>query len=89
MFETEFLDVRWELSLEPFSLLPQSQWKPCQGKGAYTCGQQGAVGMHTLYIALLSCKEGGKASRSEVQTLLQCEQCCREVMYVSERYGVC
>ena len=44
--------------------------------------------MHTLYIALLYCREGGKAARSGVQTLLQCEQCCREVMYVSERYGV-
>ena len=62
---------------------------PCLGTGTCTCGKQGAVGMHTLYIALLSCKEGGKAARSEVQTLPQCEQCYREVMYVSERYGVC
>ena len=30
-----------------------------------------------------------QAARSEVQTLLRCEQCCREVMYVSERYEVC
>ena len=47
---------------------------PCLGNGAFTCGQQGAVGMHTLYIALLSCTEGGRAVRREVQTLLLCEQ---------------
>ena len=28
-------------------------------------------------------------ARSGVQTLLQCEQCSRVVMYVCERYGVC
>ena len=49
---------------------------------------RGAVGVHTLYIALLLCREGGKVARSEreVRTLLQCKHNCREVMYHSERY---
>ena len=28
-------------------------------------------------------------THTHTHTLLQCEQCCREVMYVSERYGAC
>ena len=44
---------------------------PCVGTGAYTCGKQGAVGMHTLCIVLLSCRDGGKAARS-----VNSEHCC-------------